>query len=346
MNRILLVDDDTLVIKIYQSILKNSGFELEVATTGNEMLSSLAVKKPDVILLDVILPDHNGLELCKQVKNDPAFSTTKIILVSGREISPVQVAEGIEMGADDYLVKPFHPKELLARLKNCLKLKQTEEALRQKNTEMKKLYNHLQHVREEERKIIAREVQEELGQITAVLKMDIDWLAMQMPDEPKAQKERMLNASFTTKHMIEHIRSIASSLRPSMLDELGLYASLEAHCRKMKSVHGIDMVFKHDDREEGLTAEIKTVVYRICQEALMNVIQHADAVEVTVYIQLDKQLLQLRIVDNGKGFDIASQENVLGLISMRERALSVNGHFQIDSILGEGTTVSLSIPCQ
>lgn len=344
MADILLVDDDRLIIKLYQLILASPEFSLTVAVNGVEMLQSVENKKPDIILLDVVLPDASGLDLCTRIKSDPRFEGTKIILVSGQEISPVQIAEGIEMGADDYLIKPFHPKELLARVKSCVKLQKTEEALREKNRELKNLYNHLQNLREKERKILAQEVQEELGQITAVLKMDIDWLALRMVDAPPENRERIRKASTTTKQIIDQIRSIATDLRPSMLDELGLYASLESYCRKIKNKHGIDCVFEHDDKEDTLSVEVSTAVFRICQEALLNVTQHASATAIQVKVQIQEKTLSLSIRDNGIGFDVVNQKGVLGLVSMRERALSVNGQLQIESVIGNGTIVTFHIP--
>lgn len=344
MPRILLVDDDAVIIKLYQVILKSSAFELEVAPTGNDMLLAIAKQKPDVILLDVVLPDFSGLDLCNKVKNDPTFTGTKIILVSGQEISPVQIAQGIEMGADDYLVKPFHPKELLARIKNCVKLKIIEEALRDKNRELKDLSNHLQHVREEERKMLAYEVQEELGQLTAALKMDIDWMAKSLTDASDEQKERMLNASNTAKLIITNVRKIASTLRPSMLDELGLHASLEWHCKKISAANGIPCVFEHDHDDENIPVSIKTAVFRICQDALLNIVQHANASKVIVKMQTDGDMLSFSVNDNGKGFDMNQQKSMLGIVAMRERIAAVNGQLQIESIIGQGTTLSLQIP--
>ena len=344
MPRILLVDDDAVIIKLYQVILKAAEFELVTALTGNEMLLAIEKQKPDVILLDVVLPDFSGLDLCSKIKNDPSFIGTKIILVSGQEISPVQIAEGIEMGADDYLVKPFHPKELLARIKNCIKLKIIEEALRDKNKELKDLSNHLQHVREEERKMLAYEVQEELGQLTAALKMDIDWMAKNLSRATKVEKERMLNASATSKLIITNVRKIASALRPSMLDELGLHASLEWHYKKIATENGILCVFEHDHYDENISTSIKTAVFRICQDALTNIVQHANATKVHMKMQVNENLLSLAVMDNGKGFDVNQQKSMFGLVAMRERIAAVNGQLHIESKLGEGTTISLRIP--
>lgn len=344
MDRILVVDDDPVIIKLYQIILKKEGFDIDIAICGEDALTAVGKQKPDVILLDVILPDYSGLELCSQIKANPNCIGIKIILVSGMEISPVRVAEGIELGADDYLVKPFDHKELLARIKNCLKLKKVEEALRDKNNELKDLSVHLQNVREEERKFLAREVQEELGQLTAVLKMDIDWLAINLSETSEMQKNRIAHASDTAKLIINTIRKIASSLRPSMIEELGLDASLEWQCKKFTSANQIPCVFENMDDEDGLSAEIKTAIFRICQEALLNISHHAQATHVTVVKKMVENNITLLICDNGKGFLKEQQKKSFGLIAIRERIHALNGHLHIETEIGIGTKVSVSIP--
>lgn len=344
MARVLVVDDDPVIIKLYQIILKNAGFDVEVAITGEDLLVAVSGQKPDVILLDVILPDYSGLELCSHIKNNPDLSGIKVILVSGMEIAPSQVAEGIEIGADDYLVKPFDPKVLLARIRSCVKLKIAEEALKDKNNELQKLSSHLQNIREEERKSLAREVQEEVGQLAAVLKMDIDWLYMNMPDTGISQKNRIVHASDTAKLVIHTIRKIASALRPSMLDELGLNASLEWLCKEFASQHNIPCIFHETVNDAHLSGEIKTALFRICQESLRNISQHAGATEISVNAIVSETDIRLNISDNGKGFDVELQKDALGLISMRERAKAINGDLQMESEPGKGTTISVIVP--
>lgn len=346
MARILLVDDDVLIIKLYQVILKSESFDLDIAMSGKEMQAAIQQQTPDVILLDVVLPDSNGLDLCTQLKKDPVFSSIKIIMVSGEEVSPVQIAEGIELGADDYLVKPFHPKELLARVKNCLKLKIAEAELRHANLELKNLSNHLQHIREEERKIVAREVQEEIGQLIAAIKMDIDWLAISVPGITEQQKKRMEHVSAVTKMIIEQIRRLASSLRPSMIDELGLFAALEWKCRKIYRDNGIPCAFSSEGDDQGLPVEMKTTIFRICQEVLMNIVQHAAATNIILSVSINDKSLTVNISDDGKGFEINQQKRKLGLIGIRERASSINGKLSINSVISKGTDVSLFIPLQ
>jgi signal transduction histidine kinase len=343
MPRILIVDDDPVIIKLYQVILRKEGFEMDIAETAEDMLKAVGRQKPDIILLDVILPDGTGLELCTQLKKNPEYVGVKIILVSGMEITPAQVAEGIETGADDYLTKPFDPKELLARIKNCLKLKIVEEELRDKNKELQQLAKHLQNVREEERKFLAREVQEELGQLAAALKMDVDWLALNLSDVPEVQQKRMAHASSTAKIIIQTIRKIASALRPSMLDELGMNASLEWLCKEFITTHGVPCRFDPAYDDDGLSIEIKTAFFRITQEALRNIAQHADASKVRISAEVNEKEIRLQITDNGKGFDVMQQKNTIGLVGIRERVMAVNGRLDVKSQPGEGTTVSIIV---
>ena len=345
MARILLVDDDPIIIKLYQIILKKADFTVDVATTGEAMMLAVNNQKPDLVLLDVVLPDCTGLELCSRLKNTPEYADIKIILVSGTEVTSLHVAEGIDIGADDYLVKPFDAKELMARIKNWLKLKMTEDELKDKNIELKKLSNHLQNIREEERQLTAREVQEEVGQMVAALKMDIDWLGANMPAAAETQKNRITHASETAKQIIYTIRKIASSLRPSMLDELGLNASLEWQCKGFSSENNIPCYFKAAADDEGISKEITTTLYRICEKSLKNIQQHSGATLVKVSLEVNREEIKFCIVDNGKGFATDKQkENAFGLISMRERAHAINGHLLIESKAGEGTTVLVIVP--
>lgn len=343
MARILIVDDDPVIIKLYQIILKKEGFDIEIARTGAALLNAVAKQKPDVILLDVILPDDNGLNLCSELKKNKEYAGIKIILVSGMEISPSQVAEGIDTGADDYLIKPFDPRELMARIKNCLKLKAVEEELRDKNKELIDLSIHLQHVREEERKALAREVQEELGQLAAALKMDVDWLAVNLTDVPELQKKRMAHVSATARLIIQTLRKIASDLRPSMLDELGLNAALGWQCKEFTALNGVACTYIPTDEDEGFSVELKTAFFRICQESLRNIVSHAAATQVKVSVDANDKEIRLCIMDNGKGFDNSKLKNRFGLIGMRERALAIKGHLSIQSRNGEGTTVSVTV---
>lgn len=128
--RVLCVDDDSDLLDINTSILRMAGHEVLEASSGNDCLRLAKEQKPDLILLDVILPDIFGYDLCRQIKKDPELFGTYVMLISGQETSSNCQIKGLEAGADGYIVRPVSGKELLARVQAMIRIKQTEVALR------------------------------------------------------------------------------------------------------------------------------------------------------------------------------------------------------------------------
>jgi two-component system sensor histidine kinase UhpB len=219
-----------------------------------------------------------------------------------------------------------------------------ETELIEKNTELQKLSAYLQHVREEERKYIAREVHDEIGQLVSALKIDIDWVNIKIPELDASAQKRIDHATKTIEVLIASIRKIASSLRPSILDDFGLNAAVEWQCREIRNVNGIQCIFNTDFDDKNLSIETKTELFRITQESLTNVMRHSQAENVAVEITEDEEGIHLKIIDDGKGFDTTVTKNTLGLIGLRERAVSLNGSLRIESEPGKGTIVSATIP--
>jgi PAS domain S-box-containing protein len=239
-----------------------------------------------------------------------------------------------------------HPKGLVGISRDITDRKKTAEELVEKNEQLKNLSNHLQQVREEERKRLAREVHDELGQLASVVKMDIDWLSLRLTDVEELPRKRIQHASDTADLLINTVRKIAAMLRPSMLDELGLNASIAWQCRQFTLLNGIPCVFDQFLDDDFLPVSVKTELFRICQESLTNIMRHAKASRVTVTLKESGGDVELRIIDDGAGFDTKARVTTLGLIGMRERAISVNGKLVVDSAPGKGTSVSVTIPAQ
>jgi PAS domain S-box-containing protein len=127
---ILIVDDIQDLLELYSVWLREAGYKVLQASTGAECLRLVAEELPDLVLLDVMLPDMHGLEVCKTIKSHDQTAAIPIINVSGRRTSADDAAEGLEAGADGYLTKPFEARTLLAQVRASLRMKQTEEALR------------------------------------------------------------------------------------------------------------------------------------------------------------------------------------------------------------------------
>ena len=144
--RILCVDDEPDLLDINASILRSAGYEVLEASTGNECIAVARREHPDLILLDVQMPDMNGFDVCKQIKSDPDLSGSYIILISGRETSSETQAKGLDAGADGYIARPVSGKELLARIQAMLRLKKAEVALRSSEMRYKTLIENINDV--------------------------------------------------------------------------------------------------------------------------------------------------------------------------------------------------------
>ncbi len=128
--KILLVDDDPVLLKGMKHIFESAGFKTVTATSGNECLKLLEETKPDLVLLDVILPDLDGTEVCNRIKSRADWSDVYVVLVSSLKTSSEDQATGLEQGADGYIARPVSNRELVARVRSLLRLKETEERLR------------------------------------------------------------------------------------------------------------------------------------------------------------------------------------------------------------------------
>jgi PAS domain S-box-containing protein len=129
-TRILVVHDEPSILGLYTHILRTANYEVWTATTGAEGLACAREQRPDVVLLDVMLPDVNGLEICRQLKREAKLPDVFVVLCSGLATSSAHKVDGLESGADDYFVKPVSPEELLARVRTMVRLRDTTTALR------------------------------------------------------------------------------------------------------------------------------------------------------------------------------------------------------------------------
>ena len=223
---------------------------------------------------------------------------------------------------------------------------EAEKKLKQSLGQIRMLTGHLQEVREEERKNIARDIHDELGQQLTILKMDVAWIIKKLknPDEILiAQLKGLLD---TIDGTMKSVRRMCSELRPALLDDLGLIAAMEWQAREFEKNTGIIVELTLPAEALMLVPEIKTGLFRIFQESLTNVARHAQAREVKVNLQEEDKSLVLNIGDNGKGFDtsILNEKSTLGILGMEERSLMMGGKYVIESEPGKGTTVKVTVP--
>jgi PAS domain S-box-containing protein len=222
--------------------------------------------------------------------------------------------------------------------------KRAEEELRASREELRALAGYLQAAREEERRGIARELHDEIGQILTGIKLSLERAARQPPARVKADLKQALAL---TNELIARVRDLSLELRPAMLDDLGLLSALIWHFERYSSQFKIKVNFSHAGLDERrLRPEIETAAYRIVQEALTNVARHAGVDEIEVAIRADESMITIRIRDRGAGFDpdALAAWATGGLSGMRERAILLAGRFQVESSPGGGTLLTAELP--
>jgi DNA-binding response OmpR family regulator len=142
--KLLVTDDDPDVLLLTTMLLEEEGYEVLKATTAKECLESTRAYSPDIILLDVMLPDMAGTEVCRMIKADPDSRNAFVILVSGVRVSSEYQADGLNVGADGYIIKPISNREFIARVQAMVRIKRAEDAFREKEREQQKLIRQLQ----------------------------------------------------------------------------------------------------------------------------------------------------------------------------------------------------------
>jgi PAS domain S-box-containing protein len=240
---------------------------------------------------------------------------------------------------------------LIAVVRDITERKQAEEAFKNSQSQMRALSVRLQSVREEESERIAREIHDELGQALTTLDMDLIWLQQKLETE----KSPLLHSQFkrrtrTTRSLLEatvrSVQRISAELRPAMLDDLGLSATLEWQADEFGNRTGIRCRWRSKPVTARLNRDQATALFRIFQEILTNVARHARARSVSLKLVQSHCELILEVVDDGKGFNEGKllAHKSLGLLGMRERAAFIGGRFEVCSALGKGTKITVTVP--
>lgn len=238
----------------------------------------------------------------------------------------------------------FADKEVVfAIAKDVTRRKETELQIEEKYNRFKGLANHFKGNIERDRKYLSAELHEELAQLLAVLKIDIDWIKVKQADLPEDVANRLEHAGVITELLIKTIQRISFTISPGMLTDLGLVETLRWHCNEFSMISSVDCKLKGSCNEELLSKEIQLDIFRICQEALHNILYHSEATTATVTIAETDADFSFTVTDNGKGFDVTQIEQSNGLTVMKERAASINALLTVSSNPGGGTEVCVML---
>lgn len=376
--RILAVDDNEASRYSVARALREAGYQVMEARTGSQALT-LAAEGPDLIMLDVNLPDIHGFEVCKKIKGNPATAHIPVLHLSCTAVEPESRVQGLASGADAYLTEPIDRSELVATVGALLRLKAAETQARHQaefaevarlelarlnetletrvnertaelkvaNDSLRQLSSNLLRMQDDERRRIARELHDGIGQLLVAIKMNNDSIVRENLSEQA--RTAILQNGTMVEEILSGIRTISHLLHPPLLDEAGLPSALRWYVDEFSQRSGIKVLLECDPELGRLPPELETAVFRIVQEGLGNVHRHAESPTAEVRLTLKDGTLGLEVGDAGCGISPEQQTDILlrgrsgvGLRGIRERIAQFGGRFELES--SGGTRIKVELP--
>ena len=303
-------------------------------------MAILDFQKPDkVIMIDST--DHKGqfefrpLEPGYGVTVGNAFRRILLSSLEGFAITSVKF-EGVD---HEYSTIPGVIQDITER-------KQVEESLKQSEEQLRQLTMYMDTKTEEEKKRIAREIHDGLGQLLTGLKMDLQWIAKKWPQESELLKNKFTSMNSIIDSSVKEVQKLSIQLRPKMLDELGLLETIQLETRQFEERTGINCIIHFKPDEFEVEYDRSSTIYRVVMELLTNIYRHAKASIVTIHLEMKKNNYLLTVHDNGVGITQDQIDNSFsfGLISIIERINVWNGSVKFTGKKNIGTTVRITIP--
>jgi signal transduction histidine kinase len=374
---ILTVDDNDALRYSLSRTLKEGGYQVREARNGAEALR-MAADSPDLITLDIHLPDMDGFEICRLLKGNPHTAHIPVLHISATFVETEYRVRGLETGADGYLAEPVSRDELLATVGALLRLKKAERAARlhaaeaekaqrelktahdeleqrvlarteelaQKTEEVRELTGRLLRLQDDERRRLARELHDSTGQMLVAMKLTLE----QMSEESKGQPFELLVAQTIAinEDMSRELRTMSYLLHPPLLDEVGLPSALRWYTEGFSQRSGIAVDLKITSEFGRLPDGMEIALFRVVQECLTNIHRHSGSATANIKLTRNRQNVQIEIRDAGNGVSPERRHRNklvpgVGLMGIQERMRQFGGRVEITS-QSDGTQVIATIP--
>jgi signal transduction histidine kinase len=351
---ILMVDDQPAKLLSYEAILRDLNENLIKVTSGREALDQLLRNEIALVLLDVSMPDIDGFELANLIRQHPRYQNTAIIFISGVHLTDMDRIRGYQRGAVDYISVPVVPDLLRAKVSVFTELYRKTREIESVNNDLRIAEEHLRYltgrlmqIQDAERRRVARDVHDGLGQYLVGVKMGIDQLGRRLAQDPNCH-ESLSEISVLLDQAINETRTISHLLHPPLLDEIGLGSALAAYADGFAKRSGISVTFDVARNLGRLDSDIETALFRVVQECLLNVHRHSNSATASVSLHRDNGKIRLKICDAGVGMaspkDSEGVSLGVGLLGIRERIRQLDGKLEILSEKGKGTEVIALVP--
>lgn len=370
-SRILVVDDEPANVLVLERLLRRTGWEDVLSTTDPaEGLDRAETFAPDLILLDLHMPGIDGFEFMARISRRNGSRLAPKLIVLTADTNRAARERALTLGAADFLTKPFDLLEVVLRIRNHLathllqvdlmirnddlerrvaertsELRATLDQLRQAHETRRELLARLVLAQEEERRRIAAEIHDDTIQTAVAIGIRLELLGRHLVDAgDRAELERLREL---VGQGLTSLRSLLTDLRPMALERQGIGEALREYVERWTTEGGPTF-----NIEDGTAAEppleVRTILFRIAQEALVNARKHSQASTIRIAVGESDGGFLLTVQDDGRGFDVASSNTDvpghLGLASMHERAAQAGGWSRVESLPGAGATVRAWIP--
>lgn len=351
---ILMVDDQPAKLLSYEAILRDLNENLIKVTSGREALDQLLKTEIALVLLDVSMPDINGFELADLIRQHPRYQNTAIIFISGVHLTDMDRIRAYQRGAVDYIAVPVVPELLRAKVSVFAELYRKTRQLETANNNLRIAEEHLRYltgrlmqIQDAERRRVARDVHDGLGQYLVGVKMGIDQLGRRLAHDPSCH-DSLSEISTLLDRAINETRTISHLLHPPLLDEIGLGSALAAYADGFAKRSGISITVDVGRNLGRLDSEIETALFRVVQECLLNVHRHSNSATASVSLNRESEKVRLLVCDEGIGMKPSNESDGLvlgvGLLGIRERIRQLDGKLEIHSEKGKGTEVLVWVP--
>jgi signal transduction histidine kinase len=286
-----------------------------------------------LILLYVVMPEIDGFEVCRRLKSEATTGNIPVMFLSASD-EIVDKVRGFELGAVDYIAKPFQAEEVLARVQTHL--------------DLRRLYEQAQAVAiDAERQRLARELHDSVTQSLFLAASMAEALPRVWERNPDQARQAMVELRQLTHGALAEMRSMLLEMRPDSLTKQRLGALLRQLAEGMMARTRMDVKTTTIDDDCSLPDDVQVALYRITQEALNNIVKHSRADQIIAGLTCEADQVVLSVQDNGTGFDPQAIERGspargLGLGIMRERAQAIGAEFVLNSEPSRGTEVTVT----
>jgi len=340
---VFVVDDDHGLLRLVEKSLRRDGYITATATSGAEAIQWLSEHRPDLMLLDLKLPDMEGKEVIAHLTTTNRLVPFIIITGQGDERVAVDV---MKRGALDYLVKDVQFQEFVpAVVRRAFDQIDRDRRLASAERERKQLEHQILEISERERRRFGQDLHDGLGQHLAGMERMMQALEQEVASISENSATQIGKISGHLREAIRQSKALARGLSPVELQANGLMSALEELTANVSAMFRVDCTFRCPMPVLIADNFAATHLFRIAQEAASNAVKHGQArrIKIDLARQGDKLLLTVR--DDGKGFDAAApQRSGMGLSTMKFRAQVIGGSLNIERAADGGTIVTCTAP--